>query len=198
MRLRPRFTIARMMVLVVVSGLAIAALRIASRPWASVIVTLTVLSLGVSILGVLTAQGKDRAFWVGFTVFGGFYVVLSSGPWFETAVRPRLLSSRVIELLHPHLDRRGARDHVYLDLDSYYLALWDSTPGQAAASPSSGLIRLSIALSAKVPEEFMRIGHGLTALLLAFLGAQIAKQFWLTRDIGDTSVPDHTSKISES
>lgn len=67
---RPRFSIARLILFVAAVGVGLAAVRSATLAWAFAAEFVTVSFLLASILGVLFHKGPDRAFWIGFLVFG--------------------------------------------------------------------------------------------------------------------------------
>lgn len=73
---RPRFSIARMVVFVAVIGLGLAAIRSPTGGWLLVAELLTVNLLLASILGALFRKGSARPFWIGFLVFGWSFAVL--------------------------------------------------------------------------------------------------------------------------
>src|SRR4051794_21863807 len=78
---RLRMSLAGLMVLVLVLGIGIAALRDASETWAGIVLLLTLGLLVVSILGVIYRNGGRRAWWLGFGIFGWGYVALTLAPW---------------------------------------------------------------------------------------------------------------------
>jgi hypothetical protein len=99
-----RFSIAAMMMVVLVCVVAVAALRNASDTWAGVMLLLTLVLLGISVLGVLQRRGAKRAFWQGFALFGWGYFTLTMGPWFIDHVRPPLATTQWLEYLHERLN----------------------------------------------------------------------------------------------
>jgi hypothetical protein len=74
---RIRFSIAGLMIVIAVSALAAAALRSASPVWASAMLMLVCGVLGLAIAGVLCRHGRERAWWIGFALFGCGYLVLA-------------------------------------------------------------------------------------------------------------------------
>ena len=73
-----RFPIAGLMGAVLVVALGLAALRNASEIWASVIFLLTCGLLCLAIVGTLCRRDAERAWWLGFALFGWGYLVLAS------------------------------------------------------------------------------------------------------------------------
>ncbi|MGP0070143.1 MAG: hypothetical protein ACLQGP_41915 [Isosphaeraceae bacterium] len=85
-----RFTIGGLMAVVVVAAVDFAALRTADATWAGALALLTYGALGLAIFGILFRRGAERAWWVGFLVFGWGY--LRVAPWaFAQNVRPPTL-----------------------------------------------------------------------------------------------------------
>jgi hypothetical protein len=72
-----RFTIAGLMGAVLIAAVGLAALRNASPIWAGAMVLLTYVVLGLAILCVLLRGRTERAWWLGFCVFGWGYL----GSW---------------------------------------------------------------------------------------------------------------------
>src|SRR5438270_8186539 len=103
---RPRFSIAGLMFVVLLIAVGVAALRSASQLWAGMIFTLTLALLGVAVIGVIYRRGARRAFWLGATLFGGGYLIVSFGPWFATEVRPYLVTSALLDALDARMHPR--------------------------------------------------------------------------------------------
>ncbi len=74
---RFRSSIAGLMSAVALSALAAAALRSASPAWACAMLLLVWGVLGLAIAGALCRQGSERAWWIGFALFGCGYLVLA-------------------------------------------------------------------------------------------------------------------------
>jgi hypothetical protein len=62
-------------------AVGLAALRDLSEFWASALFTLTILALLISVLGTVARRGASRIAFLGFTLFGGSYLILAFGPW---------------------------------------------------------------------------------------------------------------------
>jgi hypothetical protein len=77
---RPRFTLAQLMALVLCLGLCFAALRNADPFSASVIFTLTTMTISAALLGSLVGKGRARTAWIGFAVFGWAYLLIDLLP----------------------------------------------------------------------------------------------------------------------
>ena len=98
-----RFSLLSLMGAVVVAAVACAALRFASKLWASALLTTTIGMLLASVLGSVLQRGPARAFWFGFTLFGSAYLILAFAPWCYANVRPQFLTSKLLAYLHAKL-----------------------------------------------------------------------------------------------
>jgi hypothetical protein len=95
---RIRFTIASLLVVVLLVAVGFAALREASDLWDRGVFTLALAVLLVSILFAVHRTGSERAFWLGFALFGWGYLGLSLVP----SIEPRLLMAKALA----HLDSK--------------------------------------------------------------------------------------------
>jgi hypothetical protein len=68
------------MVFVFVAGVGLAALRNASDLWAGMMLLVALASVGVAVLGAVLMDDRERAWWLGFAVFGGGYLVAALSP----------------------------------------------------------------------------------------------------------------------
>src|SRR5262249_22755734 len=101
---RIRFSIASLLVAVIVLAVAFAALREANDIWSSGIFTLTVGALLTSILLAVHRASSARAFWFGFALFGCTYLVLS----FVPAIESRLITTKGLTYLDSKVPGRSA------------------------------------------------------------------------------------------
>lgn len=95
-----RFSIVGMMGFVFVCSVCLAALRNANELWAGMLFLLTFTMLGISILGIIYLKGEDRAWWLGFFLFGGGYTLLAFGPWFSERVGPNLGTTHAVNFVY--------------------------------------------------------------------------------------------------
>ncbi|SIO60501.1 hypothetical protein SAMN05444166_6416 [Singulisphaera sp. GP187] len=108
----PRFTIARLLVLIVFFGIVFAGLRSGSNDWFKLIYSLTFLTL---VYAAIAARYR-RAFWHGFAVAGWAYFVIGFGPWIGSpsgsqppgVVNRNLVSSVVLEIVSGIMHRSDA------------------------------------------------------------------------------------------
>ena len=92
---RLRFTIAGMLGVVAFVAVGIAALRSGSDLWAATIFTLTAATLASAVLVSIHRQGRTRAFWFGFALFGWLHLAACLHP----AIKGRLLTANLLGLL---------------------------------------------------------------------------------------------------
>jgi hypothetical protein len=205
-----RHTIAGLMLTVLVCAVAVAALRDASETWAGILLSLTLLALGTSLIGVLHRREGKRAFWQGFALFGWGYLVLSQAPWFAEQVGPKLPSTALLGYAHGRLN--PATGNVTGQFQDVFFSLGtsiDATSAGAATNPSvavqpqpppQGAVAVDFDFAfpttpAPSPkpqlftfflagtgnrDQFFRVGHCLFTLLAALLGGMIARWFHRT------------------
>jgi hypothetical protein len=76
-----RFTIGGLMAVVLVLAIGLAALRNPSVLWVGTIFLATRVILALAIIGVVLRKHTERAWWLGFAVFGcGYLILLTPGP----------------------------------------------------------------------------------------------------------------------
>jgi hypothetical protein len=97
---RFRISIAWLMMAVLAFGVCVAAVRQSTPAWgvgffSSAIAVLAVISLAAGI-------GRKPAF-VGASIFGWAYFILVFGPWCESRIRPRLVTTILLELVERRL-----------------------------------------------------------------------------------------------
>ncbi len=181
----PRFTIRSLLLVIAFVDVAVAALRASTDAWDGCLLGLTALGLLTAVLLAIHRNDRERAFWLGLTLFGGTYFIASLIP----PIGSRLPTTRGLAYLDSKIPGRE-RDRV-AEVMAYtvvagtnpvqgYVAtlpqgialasspqgdawLWDPTTGQRlpGANGSTG--------------NFIRIGHSLLALLLAFAGGHLSR-----------------------
>lgn len=93
-------SIFKLMGWVLACAVCFAALRNANEIWAGTLLVLLLLMIGVATLGACFQQGRDRAWWSGFALFAGGYLVIAQGPWFAEQVQPRLGTTHLLDYVH--------------------------------------------------------------------------------------------------
>jgi hypothetical protein len=194
---RFRFTIAGLIVFIVICGAGFAALKEATDLWEHAVFSLTLLAMVTAVLLAIHRRAARRAFWLGFALFGGCYLALSTIPPIET----RMISSQVFVYLHSKLPGQQAQTVSYLVTSrptgnsgskSQMLTL-TSTNNQLSAS-GKGSVQFSIASNGLQltrwggsTENFVNIGHSLLALLLAWLGGLVSRWLWRSSAIAGSA-----------
>jgi hypothetical protein len=177
-------SLAGLMVLVIIVGIGIAALRDATETWAGIVLLLTLGLLAVSILGVLYRNGGRRAWWVGFALFGWGFAALTLAPWSKPEKLPtRVLlnslyarmSHRKVVTMEPFAASAGLDEGQFIVLDPS--PSHESLPGVPQGSDAVFAIG-SIDLKA-----FRAIGHCLFALVAGVVGGFVARWFYSTREV---------------
>ena len=101
--IRARASIATLLVVVGLLAVGFAALRVSSRLWACVCVSTDLLALVVSVAASIYRRDSVRAFWLGFSLFGWTYLILSLGPAPLNGWRDLLVTSPVLSMLEDKL-----------------------------------------------------------------------------------------------
>jgi hypothetical protein len=92
-----RISLSALMAFILIVALVLASLRSPTDLLAKVVFTLAIAAFGVALLGMLLSRGALRATWVGLFVFGAGYLALCFGPFCDTHINPRLVTTAVIE-----------------------------------------------------------------------------------------------------
>jgi hypothetical protein len=145
-----RFPIAAAMAAILIAGVGLAAMKNPTELWAGTIFTLAWVALLVGLLGAVLRRGRERAAWLGFTLFGWSYVLVCIVPPLRAEVRNRLLTRPLLI----------AVDEVSHATDDYIDSLM---PGKDQST--------RWAVARQVRRYYHTIGDGLMALSLAVIGA---------------------------
>jgi hypothetical protein len=108
-----RFSIAGLAGVVGLCAFGLASLLHAATPWAGAVFSINLGLLTVALIGVIYRMGARRAFWVGFSICGWVYLVLSHGPWFKDVIGPRLATSQMLDWAYPWLIPYERQDSGY-------------------------------------------------------------------------------------
>ena len=88
-----RVSIRSLMAFVVVFAVGLAALRNANEIWAGLMLVLAVAAFGVAVVGMLIMRGRERAWWLGFAVFCGGYLLTALSPMSSQITTTHVLES---------------------------------------------------------------------------------------------------------
>jgi hypothetical protein len=206
--MKRRFTILSLMGLVLVLGIAIAALRNADDYWAGGMILATPFLLGVALIAALCGDERSRTRRLGFAILGGGYFVLAflglSEPY-----RTLLPTSRLLAYVHQQVappqtltltvttstGARAASHWAVVSSNSnpvptYLVAT--TAPSNVPVFSSSAVMpnRWKSLLPGAANEQAFRIvGHCLFALLAGVLGAAIAQWFQKRRERAEPTSP---------
>jgi hypothetical protein len=202
---RFRFSIASLLGLVVFIAIAVAALRAAAGGWDSALFSTVVAMLLISVLLAVHRRDQRRAFWVGFALFGWVYLAASM----VTQIEARLVTTKALSYLDSTrlmtrpagaayfdydgdgwLDLRVANTNaLYLNagngtfqdvtLNSGVIANSGQPSGNGKPWSSPFMTWKFLTGPTGTSENFIRIGHSLTALVLAFLGGHLSRYLYV-------------------
>jgi hypothetical protein len=199
---RLRFSIASLLGLVLFLGVALAAIRQATGLWDSAVFTTTFGLLLVSVLLAVHCKEHRRAFWLGFALFGWVALMASLVP----PVESRLITTKLLAYLDSELMGRDTRTRLTLYLREIAMAQDALAERLATPADSGGASQVPITLKANVwarrligggsgtSENFMRIGHSLIALVLAWVGGHLSRYLYVRNQrvqSRDPIVPSH-------
>jgi hypothetical protein len=179
---RPRFTIRSLLLAVLFVGIAAAALRASTDAWDGGLFGMVFLILLTAVLLAFHRADHKRAYWSGFALFGWAYLVASLVPQVES----RLPTTKGLAYIDSKIPGRETTLTVALNsikrinsnagqavafspdggtlaISSPAIRLWDATTGKLLAGPGG------------TSENFVRIGHSLLALVVAFLGGHLSR-----------------------
>jgi hypothetical protein len=179
---RFRFSIASLLGVVLFVAVGAAALRAATDPWDAGVFGITLLLLLTAVLLAVHRSGRRRAYWTGFALFGGAYLAAGAIP----PVESRLPTTKGLAYLDSKVPGRGdyaaimrafakvaspnpvrgyvfsADDGTLVASSKGYVKSWNTVTGKLLSGPNG------------TSENFLRIGHSLLALALAFLGGHLS------------------------
>jgi hypothetical protein len=174
-------SIADLLLLVLVCGIAVAGLQSPTELGSSLLFTCAVgINLVAVVLAVYCREGR-RAFWFGFAVFGWAYLVLGLIP----EARSQLATTRLFEYLFSRFVQKDAVVSVAFSVDGKKLAadygnevrIWDAATGKPLAVRSVD------------PVLFQRVGHTLFTFLLALTGGVLTRNLASPRGEAEPKEP---------
>jgi WD40 repeat protein len=196
---RFRFRIGNLLILIVLLGVGFAALRQANDLWDCIVLTSAIGVMTVSVLLAIHRKDERWAFWVAFALFGWGYLGLTAIP----SIEPRLLTTLGLAYLDSRVPGRsvvstgsttgvGASDPIGLTVRAVtfspqgnVLATTNNAGTVRVWNTSTGILLWS---GTGTTENFVRIGHSLVALILAWLGGKLAGRIHVgSREMRPTS-----------
>jgi hypothetical protein len=102
--LAPKTSLSSLMGFVVIVAFGLAALRSSSQAWMLAMSGLTLLILLSSVVGACLADGRNRAYWVGFAILGWGHCLLSHSSCFGDDFATPLAHAleQAGDWMHPH------------------------------------------------------------------------------------------------
>jgi hypothetical protein len=183
----PRFFIRTLMAFIIVTAVALTALRNANEQWAGMMLLAALATLGTAILAAINLGGREQAWWRGFALFSGGYLVAAFGP-----VQSHLATTQLLIHMHPVVTSPGTGPPVYpifwrqradvLARIERLKAAGQGPNDRELSGAMNVLANLNTQLAGTPnQEEFLRVGHCLLALLSGLLGGAIAMRFYAKR-----------------
>lgn len=179
----PRYTIRSLLLVILFVGVAVAGLRAADDASDAGLLGLTLLILLTSVLLVVHRTERKRAFWLGFALFGWVYFVISMIPPLES----RLPTTKGLVFIDSKIPGREKTFSYSVTLtntstQNTVQTLAFSPRGGTLAVSSPGKVQVWKALSGTLlagpggsTENFLRIGHSILALVMAFVGGHLSR-----------------------
>jgi hypothetical protein len=170
-----QFSLASLMALMCLTGLAVSALINFSPLWASAWFTLTLFSLAAANLLVLCGT-RNRHFWLGFTFCGWIYFGVAFVPWFRQCDAPPMLTTWAISWLHSKLSKEASDlPTVTVSSDGQVVISRDTLPAFSEQDRMIGS-KVSFAVDSDgvgSRDSLHQICQSLLSLVVAFLGGTI-------------------------
>jgi hypothetical protein len=198
-----RFSIAGLILFILICGVAFAALKESTDLWEHSVFSLTLLVLVTALLLAFHRTGARRAFWLGFALLGGWYLALSLIPPIET----RLISSQGLSYIYSMLPGKSPKNYVFTVTSKgtgspiQQTMTISSMPSGNQISPGGPVSTTSLTFGSGTlftswgssPENFVKIGHSLLALFLAWLGGMLSRRLSRAPSVVDSPLPEATA-----
>ena len=183
----PRFTIRSLLGVVLFASVALASLRASTDAWDSGVLGLTLLTLLTAVLLAVHRTDRRRAYWSGFALFGWAYLIVSLSPPIESRL-PTTGGLAFIDSKIPGRHRAWATTVLTFTSKAGTNPVQNvasSPQGNTLASSPQEVIRVWDLTTGKLlagtfatTENFLRIGHSLLALVLAFVGGLLSRYLY--------------------
>ncbi len=203
----PRCTIRSLLGVVLFVAFAVAALRAANDAWDGSLFALTSLILLTATLLAVHRTHQRRAFWLGFALFGWAYLVASLIP----PIGSKLPTIRGLAFIDSKIPGRETSwvttsppyPNIYTSpvFSSPVLPVGYTPQGFTLTTSMPGNVWIYDATTGKLlagaggtTENFIRIGHSLLPLLLAFLGGHLSRYLY-GKEQSSSAQPVSTSPV---
>jgi hypothetical protein len=175
---RFRISMRGLMIAIVLLGTAFAALRMPTPLWANVWFSLVLATLTLAVPAVVYRRGERRAFWVGFAACGWVYFILSLAPWLQGEFGFQLVTTTVLDLLAPYIVQKEYLLRTYIGSFNPPTDPAPPSPWQTwnlpEFPPDNPWRRLGY-VTLSCPGLYLRIGHAVFCMLVAFVGGEITR-----------------------
>lgn len=190
--MRP-YSIRTLMVFVVAAAVGLTALRNANAWWAGAMLLIAIAAVGIAITGAVMMRGGERCWWAAFAFFGGSYLTLTFAPGFSTEVGPKLATTTVLDSVYSQFIASSGQKHLPQYLWWQHARALDEVdrPKAANRGPSDRELESAMNVLANLESQlqgaaderdFIRVGHGLFALLAGLVGGSVAGWFRRRRE----------------
>ncbi len=188
-----RISIRRLMAVVFVSAVGLAALKDASDRWAGMLLLVAMAAVGVAVLGAIILRGREQCWWLSFALFSGGYLALALGP-----LQPRLSTTHLLAYIHAKVTRTVVNFEVSrFDQSSvvYRVVFSDGVSVRRIADSAVNSTAVEDLFASIAPangwrtafpgaanrDQFQSVGHSLFALLAGLAGGTVATWFYARR-----------------
>jgi hypothetical protein len=197
-----RVSIRTLMVVIVGAAIGLAGLRNANEIWAGAMLLVALAASGVAVLGAINLRGTERAWWQGFALFPGGYLVLALVPWITPELGTTLLFNSLRKVMFASADPSLSvsktesllfeKQRLEYSLSQIKQVVRNFNTDPAALRIASALQTIDGQLAASKnygprSEHFERVGHSLFALLAGLMGGTVAVWFYGKRQRVDAA-----------
>jgi hypothetical protein len=144
------------MVVIIVSALGLVAGRSVHHWWAWALLLMAAVAAEIAILGAILLRGSQRAWWVGFALFTGGYLLFTLDPWLSANLGTTYVFHYAYPKLAPWDLEYGPSHYEMRNLPLPVDTRWQPLVGETLTF-----------------EAFQRVGHALFALLIGLAGGTV-------------------------
>ena len=193
-----RFSIRHLLIGTGLVALGCVSLRNASATWVAVVFALVLLSLTGSLLLLIFRQEEARAYWIGFALVIGLYLLVLSGGWgLDQNSHPlspnNLITGRITKSCYQWLYSSG---DLQIAAQPFFssggtspggnITLFKTVTNGPVPGGVPGAVSFTVTTvtgpTSAVPtlDDFLNVAHGLWALVLAACGGWFARWLYVT------------------